>query len=59
MRIFLKLGLALQVFVNRIEHFDFFGRERKACWKHILAIAGASRQGLRIPGSRARARAPE
>src|SRR5215470_14360214 len=40
MRIFLKLGVALEVFIDRIEHLDFFGRERKACWKHIVAIAG-------------------
>src|SRR6266702_4750728 len=40
MRIFLKLGLALQVFVDRVEHFDFFGRESKACWKHLATIAG-------------------
>src|SRR6266849_5178183 len=40
MRIFLKLGLALQVFIDRLEHFDFITRESKACWKHILTIAG-------------------
>src|SRR5712692_6130447 len=39
MRIFLKLGLALQVFVDGFEHFDFFSRKSKACRKYILTIA--------------------
>lgn len=40
MRVFLKLGLALQVFIDCLDHFDFIGRESKVCWKHILTIAG-------------------
>src|SRR6266446_7591922 len=43
MRIFLKLGFALQVFVDRVEHFDFFGRESKACRKHLATIAGLNK----------------
>src|SRR5258707_6260047 len=40
MRIFLKLGFALQVFIDRIKHLDLFAGEGKACGKHIVTIAG-------------------
>src|ERR1700674_2178794 len=38
-RVFLQAGLALQVFVDGVEHFDFFGAESKS-GRQGAAIAG-------------------